>query len=267
MCPGIKSPLPIRTSYAPEVGKARWSASEKNGYEPVGRLLRFKVSTTAQLLSQATHDAKTYSWCHQELTLNFVRGNGVTAIKTMERMKPPVEHLEVLLLSVIFLFLRPAGAKLNLREQEKKILDTILGKGIYDNRIRPSGENGTVNSQTVVFVNIYLRSISTIDDVQMEYSVQLTFREQWTDERLRYNDMNGRIKYLTLTDVRKIWMPDLFFQNEKEGHFHNILLPNVYLRITNMGGVLYSIRRTAMEITSCAAAAPLSFAFLKSSFR
>ncbi|KAF3425459.1 hypothetical protein E2986_06603, partial [Frieseomelitta varia] len=75
-----------------------------------------------------------------------------------------------------------------------------------------------------------------------EYSVQLTFREQWLDERLRFSDYGGRLKYLTLTDASRVWMPDLFFSNEKEGHFHNIIMPNVYIRIFPNGSVLYSIR-------------------------
>ncbi|XP_021920388.1 glutamate-gated chloride channel isoform X7 [Zootermopsis nevadensis] len=75
-----------------------------------------------------------------------------------------------------------------------------------------------------------------------EYSVQLTFREQWIDERLKFNDFGGKIKYLTLTDAARVWMPDLFFANEKEGHFHNIIMPNVYIRIHPQGSVLYSIR-------------------------
>ncbi|XKL59265.1 hypothetical protein PGB90_000281 [Kerria lacca] len=77
-----------------------------------------------------------------------------------------------------------------------------------------------------------------------EYSVQLTFREQWMDERLKFDDYDGRIKYLTLTDASRVWMPDLFFSNEKEGHFHNIIMPNVYIRIFPYGAVLYSIRIT-----------------------
>lgn len=27
-----------------------------------------------------------------------------------------------------------------------------------------------------------------------EYSVQLTFREQWTDERLKFDDIQGKLK-------------------------------------------------------------------------
>ena len=52
----------------------------------------------------------------------------------------------------------------------------------------------------------------------------------------------GRIKYLTLTDPKKVWMPDTFFRNEKTGHFHNILVNNVYIRVFPNGDVLYSIR-------------------------
>ena len=45
-----------------------------------------------------------------------------------------------------------------------------------------------------------------------------------------------------MTDPDKVWMPDTFFQNEKTGHFHNIIVPNVYIRIYPEGKVLYSIR-------------------------
>ncbi|XP_059218511.1 glutamate-gated chloride channel isoform X23 [Stomoxys calcitrans] len=133
------------------------------------------------------------------------------------------------------------NAKINFREKEKKVLDQILGAGKYDARIRPSGLNGT-DGPAIVRINLFVRSIMTISDIKMEYSVQLTFREQWTDERLKFDDIQGRLKYLTLTEANRVWMPDLFFSNEKEGHFHNIIMPNVYIRIFPNGSVLYSIR-------------------------
>ena len=52
----------------------------------------------------------------------------------------------------------------------------------------------------------------------------------------------GRFRYLTLTDPGKVWMPDTFFRNEKHGHFHSILVNNVYVRVFPNGDVLYSIR-------------------------
>ncbi|XP_014597854.1 PREDICTED: glutamate-gated chloride channel isoform X2 [Polistes canadensis] len=153
----------------------------------------------------------------------------------------PGVQLLLLLLAVLLHSSRCSQAKVNYREKEKEVLDNILGPGRYDARIRPSGENGT-DGPAVVRVNIFVRSISKIDDVTMEYSVQLTFREQWIDERLKFNDFKDRLKYLTLTEANRVWMPDLFFANEKEGHFHNIIMPNVYIRIFPNGSVLYSIR-------------------------
>ena len=52
----------------------------------------------------------------------------------------------------------------------------------------------------------------------------------------------GRLKYLTLTDPTKVWMPDTFFRNEKEARKHEIIVPNVYVRIFPDGEILYSIR-------------------------
>uniref|UniRef100_A0AC35TRR6 Neur_chan_LBD domain-containing protein n=1 Tax=Rhabditophanes sp. KR3021 TaxID=114890 RepID=A0AC35TRR6_9BILA len=72
-----------------------------------------------------------------------------------------------------------------------------------------------------VTVNIYLRSISKIDDVNMEYSTQFTFREEWKDPRLAYGrfaDENTQVpKFVVLaTDVgddrQQIWGADSFFQ-------------------------------------------------------
>ncbi|XP_038221263.1 glutamate-gated chloride channel isoform X6 [Zerene cesonia] len=153
----------------------------------------------------------------------------------------PICALLALLVFYLTHLAQCTNAKINFREKEKQILDQILGPGRYDARIRPSGINGT-DGPAVVNINLFVRSITTISDIKMEYSVQLTFREQWLDERLKFNNLGGRLKYLTLTEANRVWMPDLFFSNEKEGHFHNIIMPNVYIRIFPNGNVLYSIR-------------------------
>jgi len=134
-----------------------------------------------------------------------------------------------------------APEKINVRGKEKQILDKILQNSSYDRRIRPSGINDT-DGPTIVKINLMFRSFPTISDYKMEYSTILTFREEWMDDRLQYDDYGGKIKYLTLTEQEKVWMPDLFFSNEREGHFHDIIVPNVYIRIFPNGKILYSIR-------------------------
>merc|ERR1719507_2620842 len=141
---------------------------------------------------------------------------------------------------------RPGATKeINYREEEKKILDSVMRPENYDKRIRPSGINST-DAGTIVMVNLFVRSFSSIDDVKMEYSFQITLRQQWNDNRLQFKNkllgMEDKIKYLTMTDSTKVWMPDTFFRNEKIGRFHNILQPNLYVRVFPNGDVLYSIR-------------------------
>ena len=54
-------------------------------------------------------------------------------------------------------------------------MDKILNEKIYDARIRPSSFNSS-DGPTNIQVNLMIRSIDKIDDVKMEFSVQITFR-------------------------------------------------------------------------------------------
>ncbi|XP_074596135.1 glutamate-gated chloride channel-like [Brevipalpus obovatus] len=158
----------------------------------------------------------------------------------------------ILLISFFVAPVRSFDSARDLRAKEKEILDEILGTEKnptrYDKRIRPAGQpkNDTSEFPLMVEVNMMIRSISRIDDVAMEYAVQITHREEWNDTRLEYSDKldmeSMQIQYLVLTDPKRIWMPDLFFRNEKQGHNHEIIMPNVLVRIYPTGRVLFSIR-------------------------
>jgi len=135
----------------------------------------------------------------------------------------------------------------NQRLEEKNILDSILNEKIYDARIRPASSSETNDGPTNIQVNLMIRSIDKIDDVKMEFSTQITFRQQWYDDRLQFGSkvsaqMKDKIKYLTITEPGKVWMPDTFFRNERRGAMHNVLVPNLYVRIYADGTVLFSIR-------------------------
>ncbi|VDM55418.1 unnamed protein product [Angiostrongylus costaricensis] len=147
--------------------------------------------------------------------------------------------------------LSSAYGKRKLKEQE--IIQRILHN--YDWRVRPRGLNVSwpdTGGPVLVTVNIYLRSISKIDDVNMEYSTQFTFREEWVDARLAYgrfeDDSTEVPPFVVLAtsensdQSQQIWMPDTFFQNEKEARRHLIDKPNVLIRIHKDGSVLYSVR-------------------------
>ena len=79
-----------------------------------------------------------------------------------------------------------------------------------------------------------------------EYTVDIYLRQIWNDSRLNWSDANLRDDqhHLVLPpmSIERIWIPDLFFSNEKNSYFHDITVPNKYIRIGKNGDVLYSVR-------------------------
>uniref|UniRef100_A0ABI7WPX4 Gamma-aminobutyric acid type A receptor subunit alpha6 n=1 Tax=Felis catus TaxID=9685 RepID=A0ABI7WPX4_FELCA len=94
-------------------------------------------------------------------------------------------------------------------ENISRILDNLL-EG-YDNRLRP-GFGGAV---TEVKTDIYVTSFGPVSDVEMEYTMDVFFRQTWTDER-----------------------------NGKKSIAHNMTTPNKLFRIMQNGTILYTMRLT-----------------------
>ncbi|KAG9347204.1 hypothetical protein JZ751_006132, partial [Albula glossodonta] len=122
-------------------------------------------------------------------------------------------------------------------ENFTRILDRLLDG--YDNRLRP-GFGGPV---TEVKTDIYVTSFGPVSDVEMEYTMDVFFRQTWVDRRLRYE---GPIEILRLNNlmVTKVWTPDTFFRNGKKSVAHNMTAPNKLFRIMKNGTILYTMRLT-----------------------
>ena len=60
----------------------------------------------------------------------------------------------------------------------------------------------------------------------------------------------------------QVWMPDTFFRNEKDAKFHDIIQPNLYVRVFPNGDVLYSIRVNRIQIYIVKKCLLFSFAHL-----
>lgn len=144
----------------------------------------------------------------------------------------------------VFFLLLQGGSSLRVYNQERhsNILNTIFEKNAYDNSVRPPSINGT--GPVRVEVSMFVLSVPEVSAKHMDYTIQAYFRQSWLDPRLAFDDRAGDVQYVTLHDAEKIWTPDAFFSNEKEGHFHNVPRPNLFVRIFPTGRVLYSARLT-----------------------
>ncbi|XP_065533700.1 gamma-aminobutyric acid receptor subunit alpha-5 isoform X2 [Lathamus discolor] len=118
-----------------------------------------------------------------------------------------------------------------------RILDGLLDG--YDNRLRP----GLGERITQVKTDIYVTSFGPVSDTEMEYTIDVFFRQSWKDERLRFK---GPMQRLPLNNLlaSKIWTPDTFFHNGKKSIAHNMTTPNKLLRLEDDGTLLYTMRLT-----------------------
>lgn len=132
----------------------------------------------------------------------------------------------------------------NLGHEITKILRKFFLHG-YDKRVRPnySGPPALVN------VSFHIIGISSVDEVQMDFTTDFYFRQKWFDPRLVFEPVkqdNQTIDELCVGAefAEKIWLPDTFFANEKTATFHKATTENTFIRIGFNGRVYRSIRLT-----------------------
>ncbi len=74
----------------------------------------------------------------------------------------------------------------------------------------------------------------------------MIFRQSWYDPRLNFSGTDWATKSPIITLhyslIDRIWVPDSFFRNAKEGKRSDITVPNRLIRIHRDGKVLYSQR-------------------------
>nr|UUV79929.1 gamma-aminobutyric acid receptor GRD2 [Pediculus humanus corporis] len=127
--------------------------------------------------------------------------------------------------------------QMNTHKNISDVLDNLLSG--YDNRIRPDFGG----PPAIVEVDIMVRSMGPISEIDMTYSMDLYFRQPWIDKRLAFKG-NKETLALSITMLEKIWKPDTYFYNGKQSYLHSITTPNKFVRLYQDGRVLYSSRLT-----------------------
>ncbi|XP_052792647.1 glycine receptor subunit alpha-3-like isoform X2 [Mya arenaria] len=126
-------------------------------------------------------------------------------------------------------------------------MSTVLGDIFdgYDKKLSPKYDHAASDRQVVVTVNIFINSMFSVSEANMDYSMSMFLRERWVDERLRYvDDQNFTRLELDYSLFDQVWMPDMFILNEKFSNFHEVTIPNKMVHVYPDGTVQYSARVT-----------------------
>lgn len=133
-----------------------------------------------------------------------------------------------------------AQAQVNFTNEEvTSILNSITRGDRYDRRIRP----GYGGPPTVVNVTIYVLSISSVSEINMDFTMDFYMEQSWQDARVRFD--HPRIKQVKAGSEylrQRLWLPETFFANGKEGKFHKATVTNENVRIDADGTVFWKVR-------------------------
>ncbi|XP_062621375.1 glycine receptor subunit alpha-2-like isoform X1 [Saccostrea cucullata] len=124
----------------------------------------------------------------------------------------------------------------------EKILQEIFID--YDGKIPPNYDNDIpVNSS----VQLYIISVDTINEATMDFSMSFFLRQRWIDNRMNYTPAFNMTR-LELDNRRMadVWVPDLYFVNEKKADVHDVTVPNKLMHVYPNGLIVYSMRVTAV---------------------
>lgn len=118
----------------------------------------------------------------------------------------------------------------------------------YDPAVRPFGTNPHMEKRGPVIVrtSLRIRSISAVSERNMEYIAQFRFQQEWFDERLRFTHLSEfrNFEFINVAKDQKLWIPDTFFQNERNGWYHMLDQENRFVKIRSDGKVFYNRRLT-----------------------
>ena len=83
-----------------------------------------------------------------------------------------------------------------------------------------------------VGVSIYVLAVHDLSDKNMEFTMDMYFRQFWTDPRLAFENRPGlRQMMLGADKMDEIWKPDTFFVNNKPSKYISGYLCHILLKI------------------------------------
>ncbi|XP_052795135.1 glycine receptor subunit alpha-4-like isoform X1 [Mya arenaria] len=113
----------------------------------------------------------------------------------------------------------------------------------YDARIPPTtSKEGSTN----VTVQLFILSIDSISETNMDFSISMFLRQRWFDKRLMYTPRADMVRLeMDSASIARVWVPDLFMPAEKSAHVHHVTVPNKLMHIYPDGTIQYSLRMSA----------------------
>ncbi|KAL8580225.1 hypothetical protein ACOMHN_040006 [Nucella lapillus] len=136
------------------------------------------------------------------------------------------------------------------------LLDVILSNAERENGFKNWPPTYDSDLATDVEVKLYVDTIDSVNEANMDFTVSLLLHLRWRDQRLLathhmktlFEEHNKDFLEFDSQNIKRIWVPDLFFPNEKKASFHEVMITNQMSRLYRDASILY-ISRLSMTLS------------------
>ncbi|XP_059163149.1 glycine receptor subunit alpha-2-like [Physella acuta] len=138
---------------------------------------------------------------------------------------------------------------------EKLTKSTVMGKTMIQakssrNDLKITPPNYDTEEPVRIQVLLYVSSIDDVNEANMDFTVGILLHLRWVDSRFNSNYADNYFKTHNSSidfdseNIKQVWVPDIFFPNEKRGSFHNIMSQNQIMSLNPNSTLLYISRLT-----------------------
>ncbi|GAB1601624.1 glycine receptor subunit alpha-3-like [Argonauta hians] len=143
------------------------------------------------------------------------------------------------------LVIRSVAAQMNITRKDNLVtrsllIQVMLREQAYDKRLPPNFDK---DLPTRVNVSLDFNSFDSIDEMNMEFGVNLVVEQEWIDNRLHfYGLIDSEVLELDVKMMDELWVPDIYISNEKVATFHTVTVPNKMMHLYQNGRIIYRNR-------------------------
>lgn len=129
-------------------------------------------------------------------------------------------------------------------ENRKDFLDFITKKNELEqhSNVPPDYDN---ERPTNITCSMHVENFDSISEANMDFTATVLLHLSWYDHRFsqyHIESLNEGYVEIDAKNLEKLWVPDIYFPNEKNAYYHNVLMANKMLRIYRGGDVTYTTR-------------------------
>ena len=111
----------------------------------------------------------------------------------------------------------------------------------YDKEMPPLIKGKSLN----VYVFFWIISVTEINEMTQDFTVDMYFRMYWTDFRIKFPVCeDSSFVILDREQIDQIWMPDIYFIQSKRSNRHDVVRRNAGLKLGRDNEVFFSERLT-----------------------